>query len=368
MIRELLEGKSREEKSRIKSQEVAKLNHVGTYDNAKFGVKVEIQSLKAIEVEGQSGVEIMARGWKGTKPLGFGDGSIEIERFRIFNPPILVYDPTGNIERFGEDGTSYKLKEDPIRAIRETLAHNVKLVGKTNAKIIKGKVGNTTSTFFPAAGSAEPVDGEVRSANGEVVWATIRDETGTTAVDTNANANVAKLETSTTSARWFSMTRGIFGFDTSAIPDTDTVDSATLSFDGNASTDNFTQSVVIDRRVPTSTSTLNAGDYNRTGWAQVEQSSTRISIGSWATGSYNDFTLNATGLGNLSKTGLSWYGTRLSGDFDNSEPTWASGSISNANAKFADTAGTASDPKLVVVHTGAVVTGYPPTLLTLGVG
>src|SRR3990167_4725754 len=97
MINELLQNKTAIEKSRIKSEEISKLNHIGTYDDLRYGLKVEIQSLKAIEVNGSHGVEIMARAWKGTKQLGFVDGTVEIERFRIFNPPIVVDDPNGDI-------------------------------------------------------------------------------------------------------------------------------------------------------------------------------------------------------------------------------------------------------------------------------
>lgn len=116
-----------------------------------------IGEVKEININGQSGIELFAKAWKGDKQLGFGkDGSVEIERFRIFNPPILVDDPNGDIVREWTDEKTgelkqRKLREDPIEAIRQTVAHNVKIVGKENAQIVIGKIGNTTSTFYPDA-------------------------------------------------------------------------------------------------------------------------------------------------------------------------------------------------------------------------
>src|SRR3989338_7388092 len=81
------------EKAGVKVCEMGKrgLEYAGEYTSSQYGVKIEIiGEVKAIEVNGQHGVELFARAWRGTQQLGFGsDGSVEIERFRIFNPPIL---------------------------------------------------------------------------------------------------------------------------------------------------------------------------------------------------------------------------------------------------------------------------------------
>src|SRR3989344_2016473 len=67
-----------------------KYNFPVQYTDPTYGVTREIQSVQKIE----GGIEILARAWKDGKQLGFGkDGSVEIERFKIFNPPILVDDP-----------------------------------------------------------------------------------------------------------------------------------------------------------------------------------------------------------------------------------------------------------------------------------
>src|SRR3990167_8295957 len=80
-------GKTAEEQSLIKASAISKLN-LGTF--TRDGITVEVQSIK----QDKDVVEILARAWKGTQ-LGFGDGSIDIERFRFKNTLILVEDPLG---------------------------------------------------------------------------------------------------------------------------------------------------------------------------------------------------------------------------------------------------------------------------------
>ena len=138
MIKDLLENKSSKEKANIKATELAKLDFVGEYTDAKYGIKIEIQSLDKIE----GGIEIFARAWKGDKQLGFGaDGTVDIERFRIFNPPILVPDITGDIVLTSIDPKTgvtkeRRLREDLKQATLESLAHTIKVVGKENSNII----------------------------------------------------------------------------------------------------------------------------------------------------------------------------------------------------------------------------------------
>src|SRR3990167_5790290 len=149
-----------QERAKIKTCEMAKrgTEFAGIYDSIEYGTWIVILGeVKAIEINGQHGIELFARAWRGTQQLGFGaDGSVEIERFRIYNPPILIDDPNGTIIRDYIDSNTKqpaqrKLREDPIEAIRQVIAHNAKIVGKENGKIVSGKVGNTTSTFYPDA-------------------------------------------------------------------------------------------------------------------------------------------------------------------------------------------------------------------------
>jgi hypothetical protein len=83
-IRALLEGKSAAERANVKSEELIKIFPTGEYTDPTYDVDVEVQGIEKID----GGIQIFARAWKGEDQLGFGeDGSVEIERFRIFNPP-----------------------------------------------------------------------------------------------------------------------------------------------------------------------------------------------------------------------------------------------------------------------------------------
>lgn len=245
-ICKLLTNKTASEKAQIKSREIAKQDFKGEYTNTQYGVRVEIiGEVKEININEQSGIELFAKAWRGDKQLGFGkDGSVEIERFRIFNPPILVDDPNGDIVREWTDKETgqlkqRKLREDPLQAIKEVIAHNVTLVGKDNGKIVIGKVGNTTSTFYPDADpESTSVDGIVARTNiGVSLWGDLRDGAGTYVVDTDVANSLFHLDSSFVTNKWSKILRGIHLFDTSAISDTDTIDSATLSFYGQAKGD-----------------------------------------------------------------------------------------------------------------------------------
>lgn len=165
-IKHRLAGMSAKERANIKAAEIAKGNPIGVYQDATYGLRIEIQSISKIE----GGVEIFARAWRGSAQLGFGeDGSVEWERFRIFNPPILVDDPAGDIVREWTDDAGVlkqrTLREDPIAATREHLAHSISVIGKGGTGIIKGKRGNTTYVFCPDAHTeSTSVDGQVNRA------------------------------------------------------------------------------------------------------------------------------------------------------------------------------------------------------------
>lgn len=69
--------------------------------------------------------------------------------------------------------------------------------------------------------------------------------------------------------------------------------------------------------------------------------------------SLNAFTFNATGLGNIAKTGISKFSARNANyDAANVAPTWSSLQRSALEAFYADNGGSTNDPKLVVTFTG----------------
>lgn len=363
MINELLTSKTAEEKTNIKAIEIAKLNHNGKF--LKNGLDIEITELKTIK----GGIELFARAWKNKKQLGFGkDGSVDIERFRIYNPPILVDDPNGTIVRTWTDEITgelkqRKLREDPIEAIRQDLAHTISLVGKENTNIIKGKIGNTTSTFYPNPDvESTSVDGYIKNANS--VWATARDAADGSAASDSATAIYSHLNPDGTN---YNIWRSIILFDTSAISDTDTVDSATMSLylttTSDAINDAYSYTGVVTS-TPASNTAVGTADFDQLGTVLQAPSLDHTGL---TTAAYKDFTFNATGISNVSKTGVSKFGIREGHDIENQSVAVSPDRVSGNYWSAADEAGTTQDPKLVVVHSVVVVKNIS-TLLLMNAG
>ncbi len=353
----LLQNKNAREKANIKSQEIAKLGPISRILKGKY--EIEITSLRPIE----GGIEFYVRAWDFQgKPIALGNG-VEKEHFRIFNPPILIPDINGSVVKKVFNVETKRIeqrrwREDLREALLQSVEHTIFVSYKKGVVPKTGSVGSTTDTFFPDADpETTTVDGEVNK-RGPLDWTSIR--TATTGFSANPTGENASVGIQTDSTQWFQFYRFIALFDTSAIPDTDTINSATLSLFGAASpNDGFSQSVVIIDSNPASNTDLVADDYfrlgNLLGGTATKQSDTAIPItGGWSSGAYNDFPLNATGLGNISKTGVSKFGSVVSGDQSNTEPGFIANAVSQAFIKTADTLGTTQDPKLVVVHSTTI--------------
>ena len=124
----LLLDKPADERATMKGLEIAKIGAIEHTKRAHYDI--EIVSMKSIP----EGVEVLARAWGENGQIGFGrDGSIDIERFRFINPPVLIDDPNGNIVRTSVDSRTLetierRLREDPKEALLQSLEHviNVK--------------------------------------------------------------------------------------------------------------------------------------------------------------------------------------------------------------------------------------------------
>jgi hypothetical protein len=142
-------------------------------------------------------------------------------------------------------------------------------------------------------------------------------------------------------------------FDTSAIADGDTIDSATLGvfvITGGMSTaaswDGF-----LCATNPASNTAVVVSDWGSFGTTKY---SNELDGSAITENAYNSFVLNASGLSAISKTGISKFGSQEKNDIENSAPT--ENAVVNMRCNSADFAGTSSDPKLVITHSaGAVV-------------
>lgn len=335
-------GKNQKEISDIKSAEIVETDLKGQYLNVTHAVNIEIDKIEKIP----GGVQVLVRAWKDGSQLGFGsDGSIETERFRFFNPPVLVDDPNGTIvvESVNpETGvvTARTLREDPQQAILESISHAIEVTGRKNSNIEVGKIGNTTDTIYSSTG-----DGYVKSNS--TVWSTLKagaNETGSTSLATINDFRGSDFFGDITMYRY----GGIF--DTSALGNGVVISSATLSL-------HFTTlaagAFTSNNGWYASTSSMTGADFvaiwDNYSSAITSALSNQINLGT--VDGYKDFALNATGISAINKTGTTNMGIIQYWDMVNIDPNQSGGlKTDNGTLTMADETGTSTDPKLVIVH------------------
>jgi len=302
-------------------------------------LEIEIVDIEPIE----GGVQIFARAWNDGVQIGFGnDGTVDIERFRIFNPPILVPDENRDIviEQQADDsqGLPYSrrvFREDPQEALLQSLENTIVSMKNVHDAdvIVPNKRGNTTSTFYSSEN-----DGTFLSDN-KATYALARDATSAGAID-QGNGNV--VHNSLISTTYY-VRRYITYFDTSSIPDTDTISSATFSVASLAASVSV-NSDSIELVEFTGSNPPVVGDFDlfgSTSWG----TKTLASFSSTA-GVFNDITLNGTGIAAINKTGTTPVGIRTINDINNVTPT----GNNYMRIYVANESGTSLDPKLVVEH------------------
>jgi hypothetical protein len=217
-------------------------------------------------------------------------------------------------------------------------------------------LGFDTLTAYSLPGTT--VSGNARRASVNETFATIRAGDGNASnYDSGQYGITTQINGSATTNQFAVLTRGIFLFDTSSLTSGAIISAAILSLKtsaiGTAQGNGFEIDIVA--ATPASDTVLANSDYAQLGSTPFSS----IAYASFVIDNYADFTLDANGQNNISKTGISKFGSRLNWDTDNSfGGTWASSGYSGANFYDGATAGTASDPKLVVTYTN---TSFSPS-------
>lgn len=197
------------------------------------------------------------------------------------------------------------------------------------------------------------VDGFASRTGVDQTWANIIAGAGNSSDASGSAANVVNIQASATANQWATNSRGILLFDTSALTANANISNAVLSLYGNAKLDllGITPNIDIYTSTPASNTAIVDADYGQTG--NVSQTGGNpISYAGWTLSAYNDFTFDATGISNISKTGVSKFAAKNANyDVAASAPTYTASLISRINAIMADTAGTSTDPKLVITYT-----------------
>lgn len=342
-IQTLIRGKDRKQKSLLKAREMAKLDFVGEYENEKYGIRNKILRMDAIP----GGVSFLVQTWKNGKQLGFGaDGSVDIERFRFFNAPFLVDDPNGNILREvrTEEGQIMErvLREDPIAALLESLAHSSNFAGIEQASIKKGKVGNTTSTIFASYDAYFLPAGAADFAASRAL---------TTAAVDSTTANLLGVGVRNDGVNAVRIARSGMTFATNVIG-SDVISSGVVSLMPvfHTDDDNDAQAyITLDKFTPASSSSYVGGDWDN--FAGDKQTSDK-DISAVVDETYSDFTY--IDFNDVNTGGDTCLMAREGHDYENIAAVLSAGQYSRVHFYQADETGTSKDPKAVFIHAAAL--------------
>lgn len=199
-----------------------------------------------------------------------------------------------------------------------------------------------SKVFYPDANpESTSVDGSALSAPNSV-WATVR---GASASNTASSSGTTLAIEAYKSGSVYYIDRTFLLFDTSSIPNSATITAATLALYKNAtaiSNDDSSSACLVSSSPATNTDII-TDDYDQVGTTRFANDVTyaSMSINNWFT-----FTLNATGLAAISKTGVTKFAVRDKRDLDNTAPTGINSIICNS----ADAG--SNKPTLTVTYSG----------------
>ena len=208
------------------------------------------------------------------------------------------------------------------------------------------------TTFNP---TSTAVSGGVGRGNvPQEAWTTIRSGAGN---ETEVTASVTHaIVSGGATDQWTYLRRVITLFDTSSLTADATITAGvnTWGLYVVSVADNFVQTIRMVTTTPASNTALVNADYAQAASSDVTQTTAEKTLASMTTSAYNDLTLNSTGDGNISKTGITKFGARYLSDINNTQPTW-SASV-NGNYVWQSEAG-ANPARLVVTYTLPAVGG-----------
>lgn len=288
----------------------------------------------------------------------------------MVNSDIVLYLPNGYIKKLDEKTYKMEIYTRPVnaKALYPALIAIDNLSYQLNSfkdamevmwwYLNRGKMPSIlrgthfeTSTFNPDANpETTSVDGNVGRTNGSgESFSTIRGGAGTAASDSSTNdIHIGRLTAHPTSnPNYQELVRGIFLFDSSALGNS-IISAATISLFVRQSNGALVNAWNITSSNPASNTAVVAGDYAVAGFGSTDFITSDPSYSGLTLLQYTDQTLNASGRDNISKFGISKFGTRPSVDIDNSAPTWSAGADSFLTVDMAD--GT-NKPKLDVTFT-----------------
>lgn len=244
---------------------------------------------------------------------------------------------------------------------------------ETLHNLATGRIGLTTTEVFPDPDTETTTFdgkhyGSLDAADNS--WATERALTdgghATLTTDNDASEKYFWIKGAATLGNFKGLIRSVFLFDTSSIPDADTISAATFGIVPTARTDTRSESCTVILASPSSNTVIALADFDAFTFTEQTTSKTLASFTvDSATYGFLDFSTFT----NISKTGVSKFGFIQVKDLANSPaPTSeAPGAAGTALSGFyADEAGTTKDPKLTVTHAALAATYRGLSLLGVG--
>ncbi len=244
-------------------------------------------------------------------------------------------------------------QENPLRATRRILEKVVdKITDGGTVRYLPANPG-TVSTFF-----SETSDGLIQSRH--ATWDTARDGTGFTTLTATASSAVA-IDRNFDGADYRPV-ESFYQFDTSALPDADTVSvvTFTLTSEGSKGVDDDGED--LEARTLDWGATLTSADWQdlnpESNWTSLPLQA-KIARTAWvgSDGTDNNFTSEAGFPAAVNKTGTTFLVVSNSLSANAVGPT--NGDALNIGAYYSDEAGTANDPLLTVTHAAAPPTATP---------
>jgi PKD repeat protein len=282
----------------------------------------------------------------------------------VVNSPFEVVDSESFNSRTNE--RTVILREDPLAAVELVLSGYV-------SRQPLGKAEGDDVLIVYTSGTE---DGSIRRyVNLGATFASIRNGAGTGVYTTDAGTyNIVNLYAhATTADKYTFFYRGYFEYNISALGSactgSCTVDSAIIGLYGHTTTttDLGSPTIGITGFTPATNGTAVKEDYNTYGNTRY---ATDIAIGSWATGGYNNYTLNSAGLTAISASKSAYLNimSRHSWDIDNDTTglTWSGGKESRIYFQAQEHGGTGI-PFIEITYTPAAGgdTTPPPSITNL---
>ena len=192
------------------------------------------------------------------------------------------------------------------------------------------------------------MDGQINRDVTEESFATIRAGAGTSASPSGAGLQ-SYIGAGTTQDLFIALLHSYLLFDTSSLGASAIISSAKITPHFYAKDNGLgSPDIHVASSNPASNTDLVSADFQNVGRTSFGS----LTYASVTVAAYNDITLNANGLANISLTGISKFSLQLSWDINNSYTgTWVSSGFSRISAYAADQTGTTQDPKLTVTYT-----------------